>query len=275
MLAAGESIADDYEDVSTTVRYLINERDDIRDLVSAESISAATSDNASISSSELGLTAVLDEGSHPLSHEKSQIVELLIARHDAYRTQNGQSSNTNTSGPSGADQGSNKGKEVSSGKKRASEADDDNGGDGNGSDGSEGKPPKKLKSAVEADEARKYFACPFFKKDPVKYSDCHRYRLLRIRDVKQHLRRCHCRLIYCPVCDETFQKEEDRDTHTRQRTCQEVPFRIDGMTKLQQEKLAEKIWIKTSEDTQWFKMFTTVFPDEQPPSSPYIEPDPV
>lgn len=205
---------------------------------------------------------------HPCSHIKGQLVDLLLQHYDSYRkSQSGQSSDSSSATIPATSQVSCEGKQVNRGAKRVNEPDDDGGDESNGSGD---RAPKKSKTH---EEGRRYFACPFFKADPVKYNDCHRFRLTRIRDVKQHLRRCHCRPIYCSICGETFSTEDDRDTHARLRSCQETRFRIDGITKTQQDRLSEKLPRKTPEEAQWFAVFEIIFPDSPRPSSAYPDPD--
>lgn len=234
----------------------------------ADRSDTSSTDTSSASSSELASTASLQEVEHPLSHMKIQIIFSLLEQYDSYRkAQNGQPSESKAAATSASGQGL-QGKEGKRSKKRATDPDGVDDGSGSG-----GSPSKRRKTPGEDSMVHPWLACPFAKKDPFKYSDCLRKRLRRIRDVKQHLRRCHSRPIYCSICGETFRTEEDRDTHARLRSCQETQYRIDGITKAQQDKLTEKSPLKTSEEAQWLAMFAIVFPECQPPCSAYIDPD--
>ncbi|KZL64220.1 het and ankyrin domain protein [Colletotrichum incanum] len=63
-------------------------------------------------------------------------------------------------------------------------------------------------------------ACPFYKTDPVKYSNCLKGpRLLSIPQVKDHLLQQHRMPFYCPVCKKNFQAAESRDKHIIKRIC--------------------------------------------------------
>lgn len=117
------------------------------------------------------------------------------------------------------------------------------------------------------------FACPYTKKDPMSYRDCYKYTLSRIRDVKQHLARCHCNPPYCPRCMGTFETEEERDEHIREFSCpSRPPARLDGITESQKRQLARKSASNTSVEAQWFVVFDILFPGHDPrPQSPYID----
>lgn len=265
-LESEESSADEDDEFSTTSQMSSSLLDagDCTDTVDSE---VSTSD----SSSGLAPPAVSEEPTYPLSHEKDQLLGILLRQYIAYRTHAGESSAPNNTSKPEPKKNGEKSKQTVRGKKRANEDVDDD--DGDVSSDSGGRVPKKPKGLGEATQGRRYFACPFFKKDPIKYSDCHRYRLSRIRDVKQHLRRHHSRPIYCPICGDNFRKEEDRDIHVRSRVCQEVSFRIDRFTEAQQEKLSEKLPPNTSKEAQWLAMFAIVFPGHTPPASAYIDPE--
>lgn len=119
------------------------------------------------------------------------------------------------------------------------------------------------------------FACPYTKKDPMSYRDCYRYKLSRIRDVKQHLVRCHRNAPYCARCMDTFETEEERDEHIRRSSCPLRPsVRLDGITESQRSQLAKKSASNTSPEAQWFAVFDILFPGHNPrPLSPYVDSD--
>jgi len=56
------------------------------------------------------------------------------------------------------------------------------------------------KRAKTSENGQQTFACPFFKKDVVRYHTCGERELKRIKDVKQHLERRHYIRYYCPRC---------------------------------------------------------------------------
>lgn len=117
------------------------------------------------------------------------------------------------------------------------------------------------------------FACPYTKKNPMLYRDCYRYKLSRIRDVKQHLARCHRKPLYCPRCMGTFGTEVERDDHIREFSCpSRRPITLDGITEYQKSQLAKKSAPNASPEAQWFAVFEIVFPGHTPkPASPYVD----
>lgn len=117
------------------------------------------------------------------------------------------------------------------------------------------------------------FACPYTKKDPMSYRDCYKYTLSRIRDVKQHLARCHRNPPYCPRCMGTFQTEEERDGHIREFSCpSRQPTRLDGITEAQRQQLAKRSTPNATPEDQWFAVFDILFPGHEPrPKSPYVD----
>ncbi|KAI1385601.1 uncharacterized protein F4822DRAFT_432456 [Hypoxylon trugodes] len=121
-----------------------------------------------------------------------------------------------------------------------------------------------------AQDRRLWLACPYAKKDPVQYRDCYRYFLGRIRDVKQHLTRCHRKPIYCPICNELFSGEEERDSHIRQSTCKPRPsIIIEGVSEKQKKELSQRVSSKMPEEQQWFTVFDTLFSPHPRPRTPY------
>ncbi|KAI6082635.1 hypothetical protein F4821DRAFT_208635 [Hypoxylon rubiginosum] len=115
-----------------------------------------------------------------------------------------------------------------------------------------------------------YLACPYAKKDPVRYRDCYRYDLSRIRDVKQHLARCHRKPPYCPRCNDTFEDEDDKDSHIRSSTCPLRPtIVIEGISDKQKDELGKKVSGKMPQDQQWFAVFDILFYPHPHPKTPY------
>lgn len=105
-------------------------------------------------------------------------------------------------------------------------------------------PPRRPRRRGDDDNQRGRFllACPFLKKDPVRWRPCCRLALRRIRDVKQHLRRAHS-------------------------------VAPQGITGQQREQLGRRASPALPEPEQWFAVFDVVFPGEPRPPSPYVDPD--
>jgi hypothetical protein len=53
-------------------------------------------------------------------------------------------------------------------------------------------------------ERRPRLACPYYKKAPMRYYDCHSKIISSISHLKQHLSRNHQLPVYCPVCKDVF-----------------------------------------------------------------------
>lgn len=78
--------------------------------------------------------------------------------------------------------------------------------------------------------------------------------------------------MYYPVCSETFQSEDIRDTHVRQRNCEENPgFTVEGISEVQAQNLSGKCSSKVSPEKQWFHVFDICFPGHNHPRSPYVD----
>ncbi|KAI0011568.1 hypothetical protein F4779DRAFT_188773 [Xylariaceae sp. FL0662B] len=121
-------------------------------------------------------------------------------------------------------------------------------------------------------DRRLCLACPFSKKDPVRYRDCYRYMLSRVRDVKQHLARCHRMPLYCPRCMEIFDDEVVRDSHIRSLSCPENPLvGIEGVSEGQKAMLSRRVSSKMTEEQQWYTVFDILFPGHPRPRSPYVD----
>lgn len=218
------------------------------------------------------------EQPHPLDDQKDDILSLLLKKYDSYRTEVQQ----NNPGPSNDDTGPNRqgnhaqphsstssGK-GSAGQKRKTGAEEND--DAEYDDDTGPRRKKRPKMAEAEPTENQSFACPFSKKSPSIYRRCYRYELKRVRDVKQHLRRCHRKAVYCPVCSQTFATEEARDTHVRQRNCPENPrMPVEGISDIQAQKLAARCSSKESPEQQWFRVFDICFSGLPRPRSPYVD----
>lgn len=115
------------------------------------------------------------------------------------------------------------------------------------------------------------FACPFSKKDPLRYKDCFFDTLPTIPDVKEHVSRCHAIPIYCPRCMELFDDERSRDDHIRHADCLSQQLsRPSGVTESQKRQIQSVLTHLPPQD-QWTVIFSTVFPRLQPPEYPYVD----
>jgi len=121
-----------------------------------------------------------------------------------------------------------------------------------------------------AEEART-FACPFFKRTPMDYSDCRNFQLNRIRDVKQHLARKHTRPPYCPCCYSIFDTELARDDHIRARCEARVAVEIHGVSSEQRNMLSQRSDSRQTVEEQWVSIWKILFPGAPPPESVYLD----
>ncbi|KAI1118568.1 hypothetical protein F5Y14DRAFT_446929 [Nemania sp. NC0429] len=120
----------------------------------------------------------------------------------------------------------------------------------------------------------KPLACPFYKRDPKQYAVCGKYKLRRIKDVKQHIYRLHCNPeFYCPRCRLKFECFSERDHHIRDGGCTRIeePNRDGVISQDQRMKLRDYGSRGTSKHHQWKELWKVVFPGIRPPRSPHVE----
>ncbi|KAH8884389.1 hypothetical protein GQ53DRAFT_613312, partial [Thozetella sp. PMI_491] len=117
-------------------------------------------------------------------------------------------------------------------------------------------------------------ACPFLKRAPLKYGHrCAKYQLSRVRDVKQHLARCHTPERYCQRCLATdFANEESLQMHLDVGKCpRRDPALLDGISYHQTRQLSKKSSPNLGDEDQWFAVWEILFPGDPKPSSAYID----
>ncbi|CAI6095112.1 unnamed protein product [Clonostachys chloroleuca] len=168
----------------------------------------------------------------------------------------------------------------SSGSKRASDgADQDGMDDNNGQNGANrrGPPRKRVRASKKSAGREPSLACPYAKKDPINYRSCYSFNLKRVKDVKQHLSRCHQLPIYCARCKEIFPSEDERNEHLEVDISAMCPVRnivYDGVTREQKELLASRVSHRMTLEDQWFSIFYILFPNHHPkPRSAYVNTD--
>ncbi|KAK0658040.1 hypothetical protein B0T16DRAFT_402925 [Cercophora newfieldiana] len=113
------------------------------------------------------------------------------------------------------------------------------------------------------------FACPFWKHDQRYWKDCFGYRLKRIRDVKQHLKRRHTQLCCCDRCGAEFRTANALTHHRHLNACASRQFRKKWLFESEKERLARRS--KGAPEKQWYAMWEVIFPREIPPDSPYLD----
>ncbi len=116
------------------------------------------------------------------------------------------------------------------------------------------------------------FACPFYKYDSMRYMSCAALRLLRIRDVKQHLNRRHYRPGHSVGYGFVSEDARRRDSHLRNSPCRLPPghVAVEGVTESQRTALARRSNPALNNESQWFIIWHILFPDRPPPFSPYL-----
>lgn len=116
------------------------------------------------------------------------------------------------------------------------------------------------------------FACPFYIYDYQKYSECQRYGLRRVKDVKQHLSRKHMQpRFYCARCYQIFPMQGLRDSHIREGQCRvRVLQRLDGISEQQREMLTQHPSRGKTVTEQWFDVWDVIFPGVPRPRSAYL-----
>ncbi|KAH7321332.1 hypothetical protein B0I35DRAFT_477828 [Stachybotrys elegans] len=130
-------------------------------------------------------------------------------------------------------------------------------------------------SLSKFENSSRSFACPFFRKNPYKYTDCANKKLTRIRDVKQHIQRKHCQMSnYCPVCYKSFSSAARRDGHIRSRHCKPRPpprmRNRDAISQTTQQRLSDRVDRNLTQEEQWKTLWDILFPNDQPPDNPYM-----
>ncbi|KAI0599683.1 hypothetical protein F4775DRAFT_549408 [Biscogniauxia sp. FL1348] len=125
---------------------------------------------------------------------------------------------------------------------------------------------------VENKPNARSFACPFYKMDNEKYSDCRTNMLKRIKDVKQHVYRKHSRPhLYCPLCFRVFTGTNSRDEHIQEKSCARQPDPVyDGISEDQRNSLRHNSHRGKSVEEQWRDMWCIIFPGVDSPKSPYL-----
>lgn len=132
---------------------------------------------------------------------------------------------------------------------------------------SPGKGASNTSKRSRSSDSRPSFACPFAKRDRLRYQPCQRLTLKRYRDITQHLRRRHARPIYCNRCMQIFGAQEALEEHNRSQTqceVQEDSLKPDGMTPQMDRELSKRRETKTLKDdtARWFHMYEILFPDD-------------
>lgn len=253
---------------------------------SADDTDDSLEDAESVWMSDYSETFPILESSHPFLRVKSEVVMNVLRAFEPWSLNYANKSNSPQDGQDGMEtQGGPSSSAVepsraapasqNSQRKRAlpEARKEDDADEGDGKD--EGPSKKRNRVSRQAAARELSLACPFAKKDPIKYRGCYQYTLRRTHHVKQHLSRCHQLPIYCQRCKELFETEEERDEHATANALCEKRFgiRYEGLTRKQKEQLGHRVSPKMTLSDQWFTIFDILFPGHTPrPASAFVNP---
>lgn len=115
-------------------------------------------------------------------------------------------------------------------------------------------------------------ACPFYKDHPLKYQDCLKYDLRRVKDVKQHIYRKHTKPdFYCARCFKEFSTAESRDEHTVEPRCiRKEKSQFDGISSSQRKLLNSYVDRTQTAQEQWYSIWKVLFSDKAQPSTCFV-----
>ncbi|KAK5657223.1 hypothetical protein OQA88_3281 [Cercophora sp. LCS_1] len=217
-----------------------------------------------------------EEAERLLSAKKEEFVDLIVnecvKKHGIGQTPHGSATNggetssrregtTSTSSGRPRARGSGKGRGASQVHRNGDDSDDDN--------------PSGNQDSPEHGEVEFFFACPFFKANPLTHRKCGNKVLRDPSRVKFHLWRCHYFGIHCPVCFEKLPGEKQLDAHIRTRGCvlqDRPPLYEERITGEQRAQIRKRADSKKSKADNWFDIFRILFPAPHPlPVSPYID----
>ncbi|KAK1752041.1 hypothetical protein QBC47DRAFT_306505 [Echria macrotheca] len=148
-------------------------------------------------------------------------------------------------------------------------------------DGRRKKQKRATADKTVAGGSSKKFACPYFKRNPKKYSkwtSCPGPGWDEVHRVKTHLYRRHALPTQCPRCWQLFKVEDSLSAHLQQNppcVTRENSTPFEGFTKDQEKKLRsrKKAQADTTDEDKWREIYTILFPDDDPASfpSPYYD----
>ncbi|GKU00868.1 unnamed protein product [Fusarium langsethiae] len=129
------------------------------------------------------------------------------------------------------------------------------------------------------------FACPFYKHDPAKFAtsrSCVGPGWKQVHRVKEHVFRSHKLPEHqCPRCFKAFESAEALSDHSRSSDPCQVQTRTaqeEGINASQEKQLhtrakknnaASNLERVEVDENRWNEMYNIIFPNEEPPSSPY------
>ncbi|KAK0719340.1 hypothetical protein B0H67DRAFT_642703 [Lasiosphaeris hirsuta] len=106
------------------------------------------------------------------------------------------------------------------------------------------------------------FACPFYKWNPRQHGDCTRYKMKRMKDIKQHIQRRHTR---------RSRSHQEQTLAANCCKCEDTSLAaFDGILDQHKQKLRQSINRGKPVDKQWYAMWDILFPETPRPLSIYV-----
>lgn len=123
-------------------------------------------------------------------------------------------------------------------------------------------PHKKSRTSMATDTNKRLetFACPYYRKHPERYLDCINLKMIRISDVKQHLKRRHTFNYSCTRCFEGFSSSKTYEDHVLKQSCPITDCNNnDGVSPDAQEALKYRVDRSSSSERQWHEICRILF----------------
>lgn len=164
--------------------------------------------------------------------------------------------------------------------RRSRQTDDHDEEDTDADEGSDAECPQDTEIDVKMC-SRKYLACPFCKRDPVRYGpandrdedyrSCPTVKLEDIARLKQHLKRKHhLPEHHCDRCYRKFRSVVKLRDHRRQENMCDVEFESPWLD-VEKQKFIHSKRPSMNDCDEWYLIFREIFPGAPLPDSPYIE----
>lgn len=124
-------------------------------------------------------------------------------------------------------------------------------------------------SGIDGAEKKKEekFACPFYRKDPMRFLECINVKMVTISIVKQHLKRRHAGNSHCSVCNTSLALSGLVEDHGRKESCSHSKTSsLDSIPSRIQDVLSFRSDRRMSSLTQWHEIWVILFgkPDTTP-----------
>lgn len=117
------------------------------------------------------------------------------------------------------------------------------------------------------------FACPYWKRHPIKHLQCLYHGQKTTRHIKTHLTRNHRQPIHCPNCFRIFKTQAAQTVHIVERSCYQssdpCPYG-DGISNDQISEI-DNLPRGGSEEDGWYRIWDVIFPLQERPASPYVD----